>query len=88
MVEVSLAYQNSFNCEIVLVADLSCLPANQKQSYEERTEDMELLCIILWRVLFRRNGKVHESVVVEEGDLVPWASRRHPSWRISSGRVA
>ncbi|KAK3219713.1 hypothetical protein Dsin_013683 [Dipteronia sinensis] len=36
--------------------------------------ELELLCLVFWRVLFRRNGKVHNSAAIDDKNVVPWAS--------------
>ncbi|KAK2661547.1 hypothetical protein Ddye_000121 [Dipteronia dyeriana] len=34
-------------------------------------EELELLCVVLWRIWFRRNGRVHDFVSVKEDDVIP-----------------
>ncbi|KAK3228678.1 hypothetical protein Dsin_000559 [Dipteronia sinensis] len=36
-------------------------------------EDMELLCMVLWRNWYRRNVQVHGTAQIHAVDVVPWA---------------
>ncbi|KAK3188891.1 hypothetical protein Dsin_028452 [Dipteronia sinensis] len=36
-------------------------------------EDFELLCLILWKIWYCRNGRIHNSILILDDDLVPWA---------------
>ncbi|KAK0592479.1 hypothetical protein LWI29_019869 [Acer saccharum] len=43
--------------------------------------DLELLCVILWRVWFCRNQAIHNSKEIEVGEIVGWASDFVDEWR-------
>ncbi|KAK2665436.1 hypothetical protein Ddye_004010 [Dipteronia dyeriana] len=38
-----------------------------------KSGDFELLCLIMWRIWYRQNRRVHNSVLVVDNDLVTWA---------------
>ena len=35
--------------------------------------ELERLCVVVWRVWFRRNARIHESSPVDAQDVVQWA---------------
>ncbi|KAK3195407.1 hypothetical protein Dsin_026717 [Dipteronia sinensis] len=34
---------------------------------------LEVLCLVIWRIWFRRNGRIHHSAEIIDKDIVPWA---------------
>ncbi|KAK2659019.1 hypothetical protein Ddye_005552 [Dipteronia dyeriana] len=50
-------------------------------------EDLELLCIILWRVWYRRNSLVFKSATLLDKDIVPWAIAFLDEFRLANERV-
>ncbi|KAK3228184.1 hypothetical protein Dsin_008046 [Dipteronia sinensis] len=39
-----------------------------------RTEEFELLCMMLWRVWFCHNGMIHDSKLFDVSEVMPWAT--------------
>ncbi|KAK3227154.1 hypothetical protein Dsin_007016 [Dipteronia sinensis] len=36
-------------------------------------KDVELLCMVIWRIWYIRNGMVHSSAIIHDVDVVAWA---------------
>ena len=44
----------------------------------------EFLCIVMWRIWFKRNRKVHDNSVIHEEDVVNWAAAfLNDFWRVN-----
>ncbi|TXG57115.1 hypothetical protein EZV62_018428 [Acer yangbiense] len=50
-----------------------------------RKEDFGLVCVIIWRIWYYYNGKVHGSVMIPEKDVVPWAADFITDFRSATG---
>ncbi|KAK3194504.1 hypothetical protein Dsin_025814 [Dipteronia sinensis] len=52
-----------------------------------KCEDMELFCMILWRVWFRPNSLIFKSVILHDTDIVPWTIACLDDFRRANDKV-
>ncbi|KAK3222168.1 hypothetical protein Dsin_009193 [Dipteronia sinensis] len=53
---------------------------------QQKLEEVEVLCIIIWHVWCRRNGLVHKSGFLPDSDVVPWAYSFLSEFQITSSK--
>ncbi|KAK3225670.1 hypothetical protein Dsin_005532 [Dipteronia sinensis] len=44
-------------------------------------EELELLCLVLWRVWYNRNRRIHDVAELRIDEIVPWAMAFHDDYK-------
>ncbi|KAL5555878.1 hypothetical protein UlMin_038114 [Ulmus minor] len=51
-----------------------------------KSDKMELLCILLWRIWFRRNKWIHEKIWLDDNSCLAWAQQHLEDFKTASNK--
>ncbi|KAL5560757.1 hypothetical protein UlMin_036968 [Ulmus minor] len=59
---------------------------NKRGHYTVRSDKMELLCVLLWRIWFRRNKWTHEKIWLDDNSCLAWAQQHLEDFKTASNK--